>query len=297
MVKASKQKELSMKVSEKLEIRYVPLKTAFSLLWDKNSKLHAIDALMLSFRDYGFRDPPSFDSTLDAIVEGNGRIETLMHMYEEGLPAPNLIGIEDGTNEWCVPIIFGGDAVSKEMAMKYAIDHNALSLMGGDFSGNDVTFKLNDPEKLREVLSLLSAANDMPITIDQEDFESFERALLNGGIFDDESNNAADESLADQPPPPSRGNDGLSGGRIHPDLLPDILVYEFVKNHDEISKMFARLQALAKRIEELKDGSVIEDSEEFDAMKVLEYVTTDCQKLQKTLLEYSSVKSYKIKGG
>lgn len=296
MAKVSKQPDLSMKISEKLEIRYVPLKTAFSLLWDKNSKLHAIDALMLSFRDYGFRDPPSFDSTLGAIVEGNGRIETLMRMYEEGLPAPNLIGIEDKTNEWCVPIIFGGDAASKEMAMKYAIDHNALSLMGGDFSGSDVTFKLNDPEKLREVLSLLSAADDMPITIDQDDFESFERALLNGGIFEDDLS-ASENALADQPPPPSRGNEGLSGGRIHPDLLPDILVYELIKEHDEVSKILAKLQALARQIEELKDGSVLEDAEEFDAMKVLEYVTADCQKFQKTLLEYSSVKSYKVKGG
>ena len=52
-------------------------------------------------------------------------------MRQEGKEAPRGIAVlEDG--EWVVPIIFGVDAASKAAAVAFAIDHNNLTLLGGN---------------------------------------------------------------------------------------------------------------------------------------------------------------------
>lgn len=58
-----------------IEIRYVPL-SAFSLdeiLWDKNPKLHDIDAVYQSIERYGFVDPPKWDKNLNAAQQMGDR--------------------------------------------------------------------------------------------------------------------------------------------------------------------------------------------------------------------------------
>lgn len=115
--------------TEALELRYIPLSQAKR--WDQNPKRHDIPALIKSIEIHGFGDPPKFDAKLGGLVYGNGRTEALEKMREAGQSPPRGIAQLEG-GEWAVPVIFGVDAPSKAAAVAFAVDHNNLTLMGGD---------------------------------------------------------------------------------------------------------------------------------------------------------------------
>ncbi len=123
--------------TEELELRYVPLSTVAT--WETNPKLHDIGGICESITRYGFGDPPKFDGTLGALVYGNGRIEALEGLRSDGKPPPRGIKAGDGehADDWLVPVIFGVDQASTEMAERFALDHNSLTL-GPRFDAADV---------------------------------------------------------------------------------------------------------------------------------------------------------------
>jgi len=153
---------------EKIEIKYVAVATA--PLWDKNPKLHDIGAIVESIENNGFRDPATWDSTLQAIVAGNGRTECLQIMEKQGKKKPRGI-LADAKGNWYMPVLFGIDAASQESAIRYAVDHNNLTVMGGDFSALDAS-KMWDKQGYIAVLQALKDADaDFPITIDSSDLD------------------------------------------------------------------------------------------------------------------------------
>ncbi len=162
--------------TERLELKYVPL--AQARRWDANPKRHDFDALIRSIETHGFGDPPKYDATLEALVYGNGRSEALERMRAAGKKPPRGIGVlEDG--EWAVPVIFGVDAASHAAAVAFAIDHNNLTLLGGNLKLEDL-LGIWDEEGLRQILEDAPDAAALLASMDGDDLES----LLGGPDFD-----------------------------------------------------------------------------------------------------------------
>lgn len=160
----------SLETSERLELRFIKLSEL--TLFAQNSKLHDIGAIAQSIQKYGFLDPPRWDKNLNGgkggIVEGNGRLETLQWMFKQGQPAPRGIAV-DASSEWCVPVLFGLDAESEAQAAAYSIDHNNLTLAGGDgFTALDVS-RLYEPEAYTKLLQELAKVEMLPISVDLDD--------------------------------------------------------------------------------------------------------------------------------
>jgi hypothetical protein len=142
---------------EKLELRYIPL--AQAKLWDDNPKRHDIEALMRSIEKHGFGDPPKYDSQLDGLVYGNGRTEALERLRANGSDPPRGIAkLEDG--EWALPVIFGVDAASRAAAVAFAVDHNNLTLLGGDDVDFSKLLAMWDEEGLQRVIDEISGELD-----------------------------------------------------------------------------------------------------------------------------------------
>ena len=161
---------------EKLELRYIPISQAHR--WDQNPKRHDIDALVQSIERHGFGDPPKYDAHLDGLVYGNGRTEALEQMRHDGHEPPRGIAVLDD-GEWAVPVVFGVDAESHAAAVAFAIDHNNLTLLGGDLGFADL-LRLWDEPALQAVLTETPDAGDLLASLDADDVA----ALLTGPDFE-----------------------------------------------------------------------------------------------------------------
>lgn len=177
-----------------LRLEYVPLSQA--VLFDKNPKKHDIGLLSESIRQYGFKDPPKLEPELNdgkgGIVEGNGRIITLRMMFDQDMERPRGIAEVEGTGEWAVPILFGVDAASEAAAESYAVDHNNLTMAGGDFTAWDMS-RMWDEDSYIAVLKGLAEADVMPVSVDGGDLDALLATLPENIIFPE-----YDESIADE---------------------------------------------------------------------------------------------------
>jgi len=157
-------------MSDKLEIRYVPLSTA--VLWDNNPKKHDLGGIAAAITVYGFKDPAKWEPQLNGgkggLGHGNGRIRALFAMKAQGQPRPRGI-VENEGGEWLVPIVFGVDAESQAAAEAYAIDHNNLTMAGGDFTLFQIAQMYDDG--LPDVLARLAAQEVVPVTMDGDDID------------------------------------------------------------------------------------------------------------------------------
>jgi DNA modification methylase len=100
-------------------------------------------------------------------VEGNGRAEALAALKETGEPPPRGVAV-DGSGTWLVPVLIGVDADTESEAAAYAIDHNALTVLGGNF-GQDWAERLYD---LDELLPVLTDLDLPPVSIDGDDLDA-----------------------------------------------------------------------------------------------------------------------------
>ena len=157
---------------EVIRIRYIPLSAARR--WDRNPKKHDLGALATSIAKYGFRDPAAYDSALGGFVEGNGRTEALQFMFEQKRPVPRGIGVHPSTGEWYMPVLFGVDAPSRLLAEAYGVDHNNLTLAGGDFTALDYARQWD--HSYLQIVQDLAAGGVLPVTVDQEDITTIARA-------------------------------------------------------------------------------------------------------------------------
>lgn len=167
---------------EKLQLKYVPLDQV--ILWDENPKKHDVGGLMQSIKRYGFVDPPKFDPQLNGgsggIVYGNGRSECVK-VIKQDTPNESPRGVlVDDKGEWYLPVLFGLDAESEAVARALAIDHNNLTMAGGDFDLWDYA-KMWNQESYAEVLRNLESSEMVPITMSHDDIASYLR-ILNAGV-------------------------------------------------------------------------------------------------------------------
>jgi len=150
--------------AERIRIEYVRIDQA--ALWDRNPKQHDIGALVQSVERYGFRDAPIYDSTLEAIVAGNGRLTALRMMMQQGHDLPRGIALDE-TGMWCAPVQFGIDAASRMQAEAFAIDHNNLVVTGGDTELWDI-LALYDRQALADIAASIE---DGFVTLDSASVE------------------------------------------------------------------------------------------------------------------------------
>lgn len=180
---------------EMLELLYIPLSQA--ILWDRNPKAHDVGGITASIQRHGFKDPSKFEPALNdgkgGLVEGNGRVHTLRMMKVQGMERPRGI-LENDDGEWLVPVLFGVDAESQAMAEAYAIDHNNLTMLGGDFTGWDLT-RMYDEGQYATVLSGLAQLEVLPVTVDEDEIN---RLLANIRMDWDEIDSQLDWSEEDE---------------------------------------------------------------------------------------------------
>ena len=170
-----------------LTLRYTPLDELSEAFLQGNPKRHDLGQLWDSMQRYGFRDPMAFDAQLNGgkggIVEGNGRLETLVSAYNNDQLPPRGIKLdEDG--RWFVPVLYGVDGRSESEAIAYSFDHNTMVLSGGEFTALDAS-KLYDAEGYTALLQELANAESLPLTVDGEDLDLLIQQL-GGGIEDND---------------------------------------------------------------------------------------------------------------
>lgn len=162
---------------ETTQKRWVPLHVALQLLWEQNPKLHDMGLAVASIEKHGFRDNSAFDMNLTnasgakgAIVYGNGRIQALAWMYEQKRPLPRGVMRHKVEGYWCVPVEFGLDAVNEAAATAFAIDHNSLTLSGGDFQ-NYEAIRIYDEALLKDLMQGVYDAGETLAMLDGNDLD------------------------------------------------------------------------------------------------------------------------------
>lgn len=165
--------------AETLELRYIPLREACR--WEMNPKLHDLPAIMRAIRRYGFQDPPKYDPNLNegggGLAHGNGRTEALEMMQAAGETPPNGIGIDEASI-WYIPVLFGNDFPSQVIASAYAIDHNNLTVIGGDLSALSAT-RMWDPHAYALLLEKLEGVGQRPLTLTADETTILQQQVLN----------------------------------------------------------------------------------------------------------------------
>lgn len=202
MNKITKEQSNSLDVGEALNLFYVRLSSVN--LWEENPKKHAMGNIIESIQKNGFRDPPAWDEKLKAVIEGNGRIEALQLMEREGYDLPRGILKHKTEGYWCVPVLFGIDSESKDDARRYAIDHNNLTVLGGDFTLYDVA-KLWERDGYLDILSSFENSDNFPISVDREDFTILLNMVESGYNGEDSSHLGSDD------PSGSSSSDSIGG--------------------------------------------------------------------------------------
>ncbi len=154
---------------EQLRLEYIPLAKAVEWDWKDNPKLHDMGALARSLQKNGMIDPSKYDTSLKALIYGNGRMQALVAMKAQGLPPPRGVLVNKQSGEWVVPVMFGVDAKSAAAAKAAAIDHNNLTLMGGDFTAVDMAKMWGG--NYAKVLTEIQAGAEQMLTVDSQDID------------------------------------------------------------------------------------------------------------------------------
>ncbi len=185
---------------EALLLYYIPVHEV--LLWQDNAKKHDIGAIIQSIEQNGFRDPPAWDNKLGGLVEGNGRAEALIKMQKLNKKLPRGILKHREDDYWCMPVLFGIDAKSQAAATRYAIDHNNLTMAGGEFTIDDMS-KMWDKERY---ISVLQGIEDevMPIS-----FGDMNLSDLIDNMDDEDTSKSVNErtDVEEDEPPISRAEE------------------------------------------------------------------------------------------
>jgi len=162
-------------------IIWIAVREAAKLLWDENPKLHDIGSLARSFEKYGFQELPKFDRQLinvagnhGAIKAGNGRVETIAYMENNGKELPRGIAKDKDTGAWVMPILIGVDAETIDIARAYAIDSNNLTMAGGNFTAIEIASMWNT-DKYIQILNSLNVAT---VSITKNDLNRLRDAFI-----------------------------------------------------------------------------------------------------------------------
>ena len=156
-----------------LTIEYLLLLELVDKFLQNNPKLHDIGKIAESIQRYGFRDPLAIDAALNGgkggIAEGNGRLEALLWLKQQGQSPPAYIKLTE-SNQWAVPCVIGGDSATETEGLAYSLDHNSLTMAGGSFTALDISGLYNQAE-YTELLEKLAQDEALPIAVDADDLD------------------------------------------------------------------------------------------------------------------------------
>lgn len=183
-----------------LRLEYVPLAQVLAWTWGANPKQHELEELIDAFLRYGFQDPPKYDPNLNdghgGLAHGNGRIAALSLMQQRQMEPPRGIPTDKERGDWLAPVIFGNDLPSQEVASAYAIDHNNLTMAGGDFADWEIA-RMYDRQQYTAMLRELDHADQLPETVESADiFQSIAKDTGKQGWLDDDEEGLAHEEAA-----------------------------------------------------------------------------------------------------
>lgn len=165
-------------MEDQIRIEYIPLSRAEKWDWEENPKLSDLQAICESIGRYGFVDPPKFDSALQRFVYGNHRVKALVALNKNAQPMPRGIIADPKSGEWLVPVKFGVDQKNVDEAKSLALDHNSITLLGGDFTAFDLE-KLWNPDEYEKILQELRDADALPISVASDDLDALISASTN----------------------------------------------------------------------------------------------------------------------
>jgi hypothetical protein len=101
----------------------------------------------------------------------------------ERVPVPFIKGLAVGSDgEWLMPVVFGCDAVSRAQAEAFVVDHNNLTMAGGEFTALDMS-RMYEMESYLELLEGLRMEDELPESVDADDLALMMEALA--GAFDE----------------------------------------------------------------------------------------------------------------
>lgn len=159
---------------------WFPVSRIPDFIWSENPKRHDIGALIQTIERVGFKDAPRWNAhlpntggTQGAFTYGNGRAEALYRMWQntQSYSVPDNV-ISDG-DEWYMPLDVGLDE-GLQQARAWALDHNSLSLSGGDYEDGDI-WRLYDVDLLASVGADVHAKGVTPITLDEEQLSDLQK--------------------------------------------------------------------------------------------------------------------------
>lgn len=98
------------------------------------------------------------------------------------MPPPRGVLLNEETGQWAIPVLFGLDANSLSAAERFALDHNNLTMAGGDFTSHNMMHHLYNPDTYLSILDRLNVNDQLPITVGDEDIKNMKASLA--GVFD-----------------------------------------------------------------------------------------------------------------
>jgi len=110
---------------QRLEIKYVALNELKH--WPRNPKRHDLELIGGSIKNYGMRKPIVVNRRNMEIEAGNGRLDSLIELRNEGKEIPDYIIEKDG--DWQVPVLFFDD--DEVTQAKFAIVDNQATIKEG----------------------------------------------------------------------------------------------------------------------------------------------------------------------
>lgn len=165
-----------------LEIKPLPINIALDYLAHDNPKNGDIGGIVQSIEKHGFADIGKWDSSLTnklrtkgAFVFGNHRVQALHWMWSHADEIPDGVWYDDN-GMWYVPVLVGLNSKNEALAQAFMIDHNLLTMSGGDYSDRDM-WQMFNKDALLEVSESIQAS-------ELKEGESFSLVLSPASIED-----------------------------------------------------------------------------------------------------------------
>lgn len=217
-----------LNIDEQSELVWVMVEYAAGILWEDNLKKHWNDGIIKSLVKYGYQDKARYDSTLDAIKHGNGRVWCLHLMEESGeyhTRIPRGIAVHPSSQKWAMQIEVGIDALDRFEATAYAHDANNLTL--GKITAEGLT-EIWEQGIVGQVKEMRDGDN-LPVSIPEReaDFLIEVSGMISKGSY---------------VPPEGEGGDG--GGTAHTDIV--IRLYEY----DQLPNLVRRVRELVSEVDD-----------------------------------------------